>query len=125
MSMVLGSVTFGRTPSDMTIIKKDRITASVDTYSSAAVFSWGATNKGKTVDIYWPYMELSLWDSLQGLVEADATIVFNPDDNSGKTYNCEILSLDGKYHINTSTSGSNIYRKDIKLTLKLLSEVAS
>lgn len=121
-NMVLGSHTFVKQPATMTLIQKDREVAKVKTYSSVALFSWGASIIGKTIEISWPFMTTSEYASFQAIYEADAQVVFNPQDGSSKTYNVELLSLTSEYFIHLSNaSGHN--RRNVKLTLLIMSEV--
>ncbi len=121
--MVLGTLTFSRNPSEMTVIKKDRVTAVKETYSSVALFSWGSSIIGKTIELSWPFMTINDFTDLEALVDADEAVVFNPEDGSLKTYNVEIIGLDGKYHITPSVADDAGYRKDVRLTLLIMSEV--
>jgi hypothetical protein len=121
-NMVLGSHTFVKQPATMTLIQKDREVAKVKTYSSVALFSWGASIIGKTIEISWPFMTTSEYASFQAIYEADAQVVFDPQDGSSKTYNVELLSLTSEYFIHLSNaSGHN--RRNVKLTLLIMSEV--
>jgi hypothetical protein len=121
-NMVLGTHTFIKQPATMTLIQKDREVAKVKTYSSVALFSWGASIIGKTIEISWPFMTTSEYASFQAIYEADAQVVFDPQDGSSKTYNVELLSLTSEYFIHLSNaSGHN--RRNVKLTLLIMSEV--
>lgn len=125
--MSLGSYTFAVNPADLTgMFTKERDSAHVKTYASVAFFSWGVSIIGKVITLEWEYMPRTMFDSLQGLVEADDTLIFNPDLESSKTYNVEIVSLNGKYY---QTQGNTIdtevaYRKDVKLELLIMSEAS-
>lgn len=125
--MSLGPYTFEVNPADLAgMFTKERKSAHVQTYSSVAFFSWGVSVIGKIVALEWEYMPRTMFDSLQALVEADDTLVLNPDLESGKLYNVEIVSLNGKYY---QTQGSLVdggvaYRKDVKLELLIMSEAS-
>lgn len=125
--MSLGSYTFAVNPAELTgMFKKERCSAHVQTYASVAFFSWGVSVIGKVITLEWEYMPRTMFDSLQGLVEADETLILNPDLESSKTYNVEIVSLNGKYY---QTQGNTIdtqvaYRKDVKLELLIMSEAS-
>lgn len=121
--MSIGTLTFKHNPSEMTVIKKDRITAVKETYSSVAFFSWGPMIVGKVIDLFWPFMSIDDFSDLEAIVEADAQVVFNPQDDSAKTYNVQILALDGKYHVTASTLDGSGYRKDVRLSIVIMSEV--
>jgi hypothetical protein len=111
-------------PAEMTIIKKERTTSSVKTYSRVAVFSWGVSIVGKTIELYWPAMTTVLFDSLQSVYEGDVPVTFLPmlDDSSSSSsdtdYIVEVLSFDGQYHITTNGA----YRKEVRMTLLIMSE---
>lgn len=121
-NMVLGTHTFIKQPKTMTMIQKDRETATVQTYSNVALFSWGASIVGKVIEIGWPVMATSEYTSFQTIYEADAQIVFDPQDGKSKTYNVEVLSLDGEYLVHLSDASGHI-RKNVKLKLLIMSEV--
>lgn len=125
--MKLGSYEFVRNPSIygspklMTPIKR---IATVDTYNSVAVFSWGVSVVGKKIDLNWEYLPESQYQELLTLYMADAPTVFDPNDGSGKTYNVELLALDGRYHYKLQGSpGEDVWRSKVTLELLVLSEV--
>lgn len=118
--IAIGGTTMTREPSEMTMVRKRRITASLQTYGGVAFFTWGASILGKTIEIGWPVLEYDQFAFLQTLLEANSRVVFDPQDGSSKTYNVELISLDGKYFIKKDTG----YRKDVRLVLIILSEVA-
>ncbi|NPU85556.1 MAG: hypothetical protein HPY65_13850 [Syntrophaceae bacterium] len=120
----LGSLTFASNPDTMTLIKKDRDVAWVKTYSSVAIFSWGSSYAGKKLDLAWSYMDTGEFADLEDIQEADAQVVFDPQDGSGRTFNVEILALDGEYHLYLKDDTGQ-YRKNVKLTLLIMSEAAS
>ncbi|NPU84371.1 MAG: hypothetical protein HPY65_07765 [Syntrophaceae bacterium] len=117
----LGTLTFAQNPDTMTLIKKDRDVAWVKTYTSVAIFTWGSSYEGKKLDLAWSYMETSEFDDLEDIQDADAQVVFDPQDDSGKTFNVEILALDGEYHLYLDDDTGH-YRKNVKLTLLIMSE---
>lgn len=121
-SMVLGGYTFADEPSDMTFIQKDRSAAFQRTYTSIAIFSWGASYVGKVLELSWLGMTTSQYASLLALFIADVPVVFDPQDGSGKTFNVEILSLDGKYFIDLENAAGN-HRLDVQMELLIMSEV--
>lgn len=114
--MILGGTTFARNPSDTSnIIRKVLSNAYVETYTDVAYFSWGAASYiGQVVELYFPFMETTMYDGLQTQYEADAELTFNPD--TGSTFTVRIIEMTGKYFISQTTTQT--YRKDI--TIKLL-----
>lgn len=120
---VLGTYTFAKQPIGMTFIQKDRNIAYAKTYTSVATFSWGSSYIGKVIEISWNYMTTTQYDSLLSLYVADSPVVFDPQDGESKTFNVEILSLDGEYHMHLSDAAGH-YRKNVKLTLLILSEAS-
>jgi len=115
----LGSYTFDIMPSAMTLIQKDREVAYQKTYTNVALFSWGLSYVGKVLDLTWEFMSDSQYTSLQTIYIADVPVVFNPQDGTSKTYNVEVLSLDGEYYI--TMSGGD--RRNVKMSLLIMSEV--
>jgi lipase chaperone LimK len=117
--MSLGGYTFEKNPSEMTVIKSGKIIASVLTYSSVAVFSWGTLIAGKTLDLRWKGMSLTMFEQLQTLYEADASVAFFPDIDSGTTYTVEIMKFNGDYHLSQSDAAD--YRVNVEMDLLILS----
>jgi hypothetical protein len=122
-NMVLGTYTFATNPSDATPIEVNRSTANIITYSSVGFFSWGASIVGKIIELTWTYMPADMYSSLKTLEAADATIIFDPQDGTSKTYNVEILSIYGKYCLGKLGYASTTLRKDVKVTLLIIGEV--
>jgi hypothetical protein len=109
-------------PSQCTIIKPDKHCASVLTYSSVGYFNWGASIVGKEIELQWSYMTGPEFSALDALYQADTTTVFDPQDGESHTYNAKIKSFDGTYFLRLDDS-SGSYRKDVKMTLLILSQV--
>ena len=122
-NMVLGGYTFADHPSDIDgMMVKQKSCAEVQTYSSVAFFSWGVSLVGKIIEMSWDYMTCDQYDSLKTLFEADAAVVFDPQDGSTKTYNVQIKDLTGKYNLMLTHDDSD-YRKNVKLQILIMSEV--
>jgi hypothetical protein len=122
-NMVLGDYTFDSNPSAVDgIIQEGKSIASVKTYTSVAVFSWGLMCAGSEILLAWDYMTTEMYDYLYALFAADEAIVFDPQDGSSKTFNVEITDLTGKYHLYLN-GGTDRNRRDVKMTLLILSEV--
>ena len=123
MSMVLSTTTFAKDPGKMTMIRGDKICNYVLTYSGVAFFSWGATVVGKVIDLEWNAMPSTQFDSLDTVMNADATCIFNPGiTGSTQTYEVNILGLDGEYFIDPESSVDR-WRLNCKLSLLIMSEV--
>ncbi len=116
----LGTVIFGQKPGRMTIIHPDRISSCVRTYSSVAFFSWGPTIIGKEIELAWNAVPSGQYEAIQDLWEADATVIFNPQDGYSKIYNVEILDLKGEYCVGLADQG---IRKNVVLKLLIMSQV--
>ena len=121
-NMILGSYTFVQDPIKMDVLGPDKFCSHVQTYSGVGYFSWGTTIVGKVVEMSWDYMRADEYDSLMTLYTADAPVVFDPQDGTGKTYNVEIENLSGRYYMFLET-GDTKYRRDVTLKLLILSEV--
>ncbi len=121
-NMALGAYTFTQNPSDVTLIRPEKTFDFKKTYTDVAYFSWGPSIIGKEIEFSWDIMPSQQFDDLDDLYQADLPVVFDPQDGSSKTYNVEITRLDGKYFIGLAVSADNP-RKDVKMTLLILSEV--
>jgi hypothetical protein len=122
-NMVLGSYTFASNPSSMNMIQKGLTVAHKETYTSVALFSWGATYAGVILDLEWDYMRTDQWSSLDTIYQADTAVVLNPNDGTSKTFNVHVLSLDGEYHISFEADSSHS-RKNVRMRLLILSEAS-
>jgi hypothetical protein len=118
--MSLGGYTMTQNPSDMEVITPQRYASDVKTYSSVAFFSWGTTIVGHKVQLHFNYLPVAQYSQFMTLLEADATVVWDPQDGGSTTYNVEITSLRGEYDILLDTGD----RKNATLELLILSEVA-
>ncbi len=119
----IGAVTLRHNPIRMTLVRPEKRSASSETYSSVAYFSWGTSIVGKEIDIEWSYMESDEFDDLDDLFKTDAPVVFDPQDGSGKTYNVEITRLNGEYFRTLDFSAGH-FRRNVKMTVLILSEAS-
>jgi len=120
--MVLGAETITRAPNRINrVIEARREVASVKTFTSVAVFSWGAALVGEVIIMDWDYMPCPLFDTLQSLYVADNEVLFNPEDGTERTFQVEIMGFDGLYHqARASTVGG--WRKTVHLELLITVE---
>lgn len=122
MTMTLGGYTFARNPAALDgIITPQRHIAVVDTYGGVAVFSWGLMIEGTRWKLMWQAIPAAMWDELDTLYQADASVVWNPDDGESKTYNVQIMSLIGSYFM--QLAGSSGHRQNVVMELLITSEV--
>lgn len=121
--MSLGSFTFPHNPSKMSLLRPKKIYAVVETYSDIGFFSWGTTVKGIQLTLEWPFMASSTFSTFDSLLQANAEVVFNPQDGSGHTYTSEILTFTGDYHTGLGLADPNTYRKNVKLLLLIKAKV--
>jgi hypothetical protein len=122
-NMSLGAYTFDQHPSDIDeMMKAVKRSASVETYESVAYFSWGTTLVGKTITMTWDWMSCDQYDALDTLYQADASVVFNPQDGSAATWNVEIVSLSGKYNFGLTHDDTD-YRREVKLQILIINAV--
>ena len=120
MAMILGAYTFAINPNEpVAIITQERRGTSLKTLGGAAYISWGSFTAGQEVDLPWSFMPTAMYAELLALLVADAQLVWDPEN--GSTYNVEILSLSGEYHLSASAGAA--YRKNVTLKLLIMSEV--
>jgi hypothetical protein len=123
MPMSISTTTFALDPSDMTMLKDDKICSFVRTYSGVAFFSWGATIVGKEIDLIWNAMPSTMFDALNTLVCLDTTMIWTPNiPGSTQTYEVNLIGLDGAYYISQESS-SSFYRINCNLKMLIMSEV--
>lgn len=123
-NMVLGSYTFDSNPGNMPIIQEALAVAYQTTWGGVAVFSWDATYAGVKLTLEWDFMTTSQYDSLMTIYKAGAAVVWDPQDGGGKTFQVMVLDLAGEYHLYFENAVGN-YRKNVKLTLLILSEAST
>jgi len=118
--MVLGSYTFVLNPLDsVPVITKKKRAAVIDTLGGGAYFSWGTFLAGQIIPLKWKNCPTAQFSQFQTLLEADAQVVWTPEN--GSTYNVEIMSLTGDYHF--SAAGGAAYRQNVVMKLVIISKV--
>lgn len=123
MPMSLGDYALVYYPSDFTPPRPVRSNAYVETMESVAHFSWGIFIVGKIIDLQWNYMPSDQFDSLDAIFQEDEEVVWDPGiEEGGDTYNVQILDFTGEFH-EAVGSGSEIWRKNCKMELLIMSEV--
>ena len=119
-TMTLGTYTFARNPSDMSLVKAKRVVNPIETVGGLETLSFGMYYAGQRVSVKWNYCPVSVWAQLVSLEAADASQSFVPGD--GHTYNVQILSLSGEYYADTAASAT--WRKNVELVLVIESLVS-
>lgn len=119
----IGTFTPEMNPGQMTVIRAEKKTASVETYSGVAYFSWPASIVGKIIEMTWNWMSGDKFNDLDTIYAADNEVVFNPNDTRGLTFNVNILSLDGEYLMGGGGVSSTAIRTNVKLRLLIMSQV--
>lgn len=121
-NMAFGAYTLVNNPAKISVIKKNRYNAIVDTYSDVSHFSWTSTIVGKRLSLFWNFMTAAEFNTLNGYCEDNDDKVFDPQDGSAKTYNVKITSMDADYLI-FLTSAAGVYRKDVSMEVLIISQV--
>ena len=116
-SVIIGNVTPAIQPGSMTLVRADKISAHVQTYSGVAYFGWTPTIVGKVIELTWNLLSAADFASLDALYQADAEVVFKPGEGS-TTYNVNVIGLDGSYQLTRQMRG------DVKLQLLIMSVVS-
>ena len=120
-NMVLDGYTLAKEPGEMTMLEKDKFQANLLTYTSVAYFSWGTSIVGKIITLRWGGMTTIQFDTLQTKYEADAQVVWDPQNGNIQTYNVEMSRLTGAYHLSLLDSAA--HRINVELDLLIISEV--
>ena len=115
----LGSYTFVQNPDYCTQPLKKRRCNDLETLGGMAFFSWGLFVEGQEIQMKWKWMATSQFNSLYALLVADAQVVWDPE--TGDTYNVEIKSLTGDYHLSTYAAAAN--KKNVVMKLVIISKV--
>lgn len=117
--MDLGSYTFTLLPGQMTVIKPTKPSATVQTYTDVAYFSWSPSIVGNTLVLTWNAMTATQFDEIETIFQADVEVVFDPTDYTGSdTYNVEVVNFTGDYQ-----QGFTANRLNCKLELLIMSVV--
>lgn len=120
MAMTLGGYTFALNPLDsVPVIGKEKRASVIDTLGGVAYFSWGLFQEGQIVPLKWNKCSTAQFNQLKTLYEANAEIVWDPEN--GNTYNVEIISLTADYHFSAGAGASR--RKNIVMKLIIISQV--
>jgi hypothetical protein len=119
-NMTLGGYTFPHNPSSLRdIIQKRRDISITPTYSSVAIFKWPALYEGQILELNWDFMQTDMFETIRGFRDAGTTLVFNPQDGTGVTFNVEVVDISGQYHIHLANATGN-HRKKVKLELVIV-----
>jgi hypothetical protein len=117
--MSLGAYTFALNPTGFTMPVKKRAVSAVETVAGVEVFSWGTFIEGTPLVLEWGKMSPAQFNQFNSLLEADAQVVFNPQ--TGTSYNIELVSLAGEYHLDQTANAP--WRKNVRLELLIVSQV--
>lgn len=120
MRMSLGNYTFARNPNRCGLLTPVRHTASVQTYGGVAFFSWGLMTVGKQIRLDWDLCENAQFDSMRSIYLADASVLWNPKDGSGKSYSVEVTACDGQLFMYLKAKSHWV--KNVFLDLLILDE---
>ncbi len=120
--MNIDGFTLPHNPSKMTLIKPKKISCHKETWSDVAYFSWATLYAGSIVDSTWPVMDTGTFATLDAMYQGDSTLVVNPQDASGNTYNTKMTYFNGEFHRGL-TIAANTKRVNVKMTLLILSKV--
>ena len=109
-------------PGSMTIVRPEKKTSVVETYSSVAYFGWPASIVGKIIELTWNWMDGADFAALDAIYATDAVVVFNPQISGGNTYNVNVLSLDAVYLKAVDNTTASI-RTEVRCRLLIMSQV--
>lgn len=122
-NMSIGGITLRHNPTEMDPFEPEKSCADVQTHEGGVFFSWGLFIVGTSKNFKFTYMEADEYEDIKTLYEADEPVVCDPQDGSGKTYNVEIKYFHGDLFRRFGFAAGT-FRKDIKMILFILSEVA-
>ena len=121
-NMEIGGIELRHNPTGMTVVRPVKAAAALPTYEGIAYFSWGASIVGRDLTLTWTFMESDEFDDLDDLYQADAPVVFDPQDGSDTTYIAEITELVCEYFRTLGVSEGQ-FRTKVEMTLLILAEV--
>jgi len=123
-SMTIGGVAITTNEELSGVLTAEKRDAVVETMDGVAYFDFGNFIAGVERTLSWDVMPEALFNSLDALYQASASVVLNPADGSSKTYNIRIRSLTGKLYLPKLVSTGFSFRKDVELDFVIISEVA-
>ncbi len=111
-------------PKYITPIRPEKRCADVETYTSAAFFSWGVSIIGKPITLLWNAMPAAMFAALDAFYAGDKSLVWNPTlaGEVVTTYNVEMKKLDGDYLFGGyDTVAATSWRENVDMVLKIMS----
>lgn len=124
-NMSIGGYTLDSNPANLTVIKAAKSCAVVKTLGGAAFFNWGTVLPGSPVEARWDKMLETEFATIDAMMDADGTVVLDPQDGSGKTFNVWLVSFDGDYYLEISDGTvAGVYRQNVVLEMVIESEVS-
>jgi hypothetical protein len=123
-NMSIGGNTLRHNPTSMDPFEAEKSCATEQTHGGGAYLSWGLFLIGTEKKINWSRMEADEYATLKTLYEADAPVVVDPQDGSGKTYNVEIRYFNGKLFRRFGFAAGT-FRTDVQMTLFILGEAVT
>jgi hypothetical protein len=129
--MVLGGYVFQVNPANVPgLIAPSRRSAAVLTLGGVAHFSWGVFYPGKAITLKWPYMPAAMYEVLLAFYVADASLTWDPQDGSGKTFTVEIGAdfpgSQSDYHLTLQDEwgdGQPAFRLNVEVPLIITAEL--
>jgi hypothetical protein len=118
MNISIGGYTLINNPNEMDIVRPDKYSSSVQTFTSMVFYDWGVSIVGKQISLSWTYMLASEFDALDAIFQGPGPLIFNPTLDAGKTYNVQMTALDGT--LSHTIAGG--YRTNVKMVLLIMSE---
>lgn len=112
-----GTFTFVLNPSKMPDPRAKKFASVMKTYGGAQYYSWGTSIAGEIIYLEWGFMRATTFASFDTLLQRDESMVFNPQNGTGFTYNVELLDLAGEMTVGTRA------RKNVSLKMTILSKV--
>lgn len=124
-NMSIGGYTLDSNPSSLTVIKAAKSCAVVRTLGGAAFFNWGTVLPGTPIEARWDKMLETEFAAIDDMMDADGTVVLDPQDGSGSTFNVWLVSFDGDYYLEISDgTDANVFRQNVVLQIVIESEVS-
>lgn len=117
MSRSLGDLTFDWEPEQMTPAESKKTVAKAVTYGGAEIFQWAAEIQGEEIILEWGYVPNAQYASLREKYLSMDAVVFSTGDTD---FNVIVTDLTSEYL--EIKLDDEPYRKNVKLTLSIISE---
>jgi len=116
--MMLGALSLAWDPDKWTAPEEQKFFGDVQTWASHFLFDFGSKIVGREIELEWEWMSQAQFDALDVLYQANAPVVWDPQESGVPTFTVEVAQIEGKLF--DVALWDQPYRKDVKVTLVIV-----